>query len=285
LSRKFGQKSVKERPMRRAQQITLTATERFALEMWIARPQTSARHRLRFEIALAAAGGGSNQTIAAELNTTAETVARWRGRFAARRMAGIQSDADRSGRPPAIADELVTQLLRQMLFPNAPWSFRSMAKAVGISKSSVQRAWTHLNEVLAEEWHERYLRRRELAKIRPAPFPPYSPAQLARAQEAHRIVFEFVQMSFDDFDRYYLGGDRALTDWERIAATFQQFENDHGRMLGQEAEMVGRSILGISLRQPNEPALISQDRWDELEKIYAANPPLVVPTVDDPGGA
>ena len=60
--------------MRRAQQITLTATERFALEMWIARPQTSSRHRLRLEIALAAASGRSNHAIAAELGTTTETI-------------------------------------------------------------------------------------------------------------------------------------------------------------------------------------------------------------------
>lgn len=260
--------------MRRAPEITLTYTEQFALEMWTSRPQTSPRHRLRYEIVLAAARGGNNLAIAAELDTTAETVARWRGRFAARRIAAVQSDAPRSGRPPAIKEEIVTQLLRQMVFPNTGWSFRSMAKAVGISKSSVQRAWAHLNEVLAEEWHERYLRRCESAKKRaalPAPFQPYSPAQLARAREAHRIVFAFLQMTFEDFDRYHLGGDIALTDWERIAATFQQFEDNHGKLRGHEAELVGRSLLGISMNQPNVPPLISQESWDELERIYVAN--------------
>jgi transposase-like protein len=57
------------------------------------------RDRLRARIVLAAAGGKNNAAIAGETGVCADTVRKWRRRFAASRLAGLK-DAPRSGRPP-----------------------------------------------------------------------------------------------------------------------------------------------------------------------------------------
>ena len=57
------------------------------------------RDRLRARIVLAAAAGKNNAAIAVEMEVCADTVRKWRRRFAAGRLAGL-TDAPRSGRPP-----------------------------------------------------------------------------------------------------------------------------------------------------------------------------------------
>ena len=58
------------------------------------------RDRLRAKIVLAAAAGQANAAIARQLGVCADTVRKWRRRFAEGRLAGLK-DASRSGRPPA----------------------------------------------------------------------------------------------------------------------------------------------------------------------------------------
>jgi transposase len=58
------------------------------------------RDRLRAAIVLAAAAGQANAAIARQLGVCADTVRKWRRRFAAARLGGL-ADAPRSGRPPA----------------------------------------------------------------------------------------------------------------------------------------------------------------------------------------
>ncbi|MGC1287081.1 MAG: helix-turn-helix domain-containing protein, partial [Streptosporangiaceae bacterium] len=54
------------------------------------------RDRLRARIVLAAAAGMANTAIARELGVCADTVRKWRRRFAASRLAGLK-DSPRSG--------------------------------------------------------------------------------------------------------------------------------------------------------------------------------------------
>src|SRR5260370_40930885 len=72
------------------------------------------------------------------------TVATWRQRFAAKRLDGL-ADEPRPGAPRRIGDEkiaeVVTTTLETMPAAATHWSTRSMAKASGLSVSTVHRIW------------------------------------------------------------------------------------------------------------------------------------------------
>ena len=82
---------------------------------------------------LAAAEGKENKDIAAELKISRGAVARWRDRFAAAGVAGLEKDAPRGGRPPKAREDLVRRIIEmttQQKPANAThWSTRTLAKA------------------------------------------------------------------------------------------------------------------------------------------------------------
>jgi transposase len=84
-------------PQVSAHQILLSVDERAAL-LALIRPPGQARMLLRARIVLAAADGGANAGIARDLAVCADTVRKWRGRYARDRLAGL-TDARRPGRP------------------------------------------------------------------------------------------------------------------------------------------------------------------------------------------
>lgn len=131
--------------MKIAPVIILSDEERRTLESWARGRSTQARVVLRAKIALAAARGKTNDVIAMELGTSKATVGRWRTRFARLRTAGIQKDAPRPGRTPRLTAEMVDLIVRKTTqekpLDATHWSTRSMAKAVGVSKATVQRVW------------------------------------------------------------------------------------------------------------------------------------------------
>lgn len=71
----------------------------------------SAEHRqvLRARIVLAAARGGTNAAIAADLDVHVDTVRKWRKRYARHGLAGLK-DLPRSGRPPTFTPVQVAQV-------------------------------------------------------------------------------------------------------------------------------------------------------------------------------
>jgi transposase len=83
--------------------VTLTASERKTLKKRVRGAKTPYRDRLRAQIVLAAARGRDNERIAAGLGASVNTVRKWRGRFADRRLAGLK-DLPRSGRPRVISE-------------------------------------------------------------------------------------------------------------------------------------------------------------------------------------
>ena len=83
--------------------VTLTAAERKTLKQRVRGAKTCWRDRLRAQIVLAAARGQDNARIAADLGVTADTVRKWRGRFAERGLPGLE-DLPRSGRPRRISE-------------------------------------------------------------------------------------------------------------------------------------------------------------------------------------
>src|SRR5450759_3510985 len=76
---------------------------------------------------------------------TPKKVSRWRKRFLALGVSGLEKDAPRPGRKPTIGTRLtkrvVTMTTRQQPSNATHWSTRTMAAAVGISEASVRRIW------------------------------------------------------------------------------------------------------------------------------------------------
>src|SRR6266540_2026874 len=123
--------------------LVLTDEERQTLQRWTRRAKTAQALALRAKIVLACADGATNQQVAEQLGIWPQTVGKWRGRFVAKRLAGL-SDEDRPGRPRTIADEQVEQVLTKTLEEPPPhqdthWSTRSMARATGMSQTAVSR--------------------------------------------------------------------------------------------------------------------------------------------------
>ena len=124
--------------------IVLDGEERETLERWARRPKSSQALALRCRIVLGAAEGRYDKDIAAELGCHPATAAKWRSRFAERRLDGLCDDP-RPG-PPRTIDDATVEAVIVLTLESAPadathWSTRSMAKAVGISPSSVHAIW------------------------------------------------------------------------------------------------------------------------------------------------
>ena len=86
----------------------------------------------------------NNCEIAGVVGVTRQTVRTWRDRFAKHRLNGID-DEPRCGAPRKIGDdrieEIVTKTLETKPADATHWSTRGMAKAAGVSASSVHRIW------------------------------------------------------------------------------------------------------------------------------------------------
>ncbi len=70
---------------------------------------------------------------------------RWQERYLAKGIAGLRRDATRPGRKPPLSAEMIERVVHKTLHetPAAAthWSIRKMARAVGLSYTSVQRIW------------------------------------------------------------------------------------------------------------------------------------------------
>jgi transposase len=125
-------------------EVVLTGEQREVLERWARRPSSAQALALRCRIVLAAAEGRPSRENAAELGCSADTVGRWRGRFARRGLDGLH-DEPRPGKPRTISDEDVERVIVKTLEDqpaNAThWSTRSMAAATGMSQSAISRIW------------------------------------------------------------------------------------------------------------------------------------------------
>ena len=130
---------------RRAEPILLSDQERATLQSWARARSEPQRLVQRARIVLLAADGVESQTIALRVGTSRPTVQLWRERFLALRTAGLEKDAPRPGRIPAIPEgkraAIVEATLHSQPCPTTHWSTRRMAKAQGVSEASVRRIW------------------------------------------------------------------------------------------------------------------------------------------------
>jgi transposase len=124
--------------------LELSDSERSELRALTSRRKTGQGVALRARIVLACAQGAENREVAAQLSVDKDTVGRWRRRFLEHRIDGLL-DAPRSGAPRTIEDgrieAVITRTLESTPKDATHWSSRGMAKASGLSISSVQRIW------------------------------------------------------------------------------------------------------------------------------------------------
>src|SRR5512136_2705448 len=124
--------------------LTLTEGERATLDGYRRRRRTAHGLAVRSAIVLACADGSDNKTVAKRLRVSPATVGKWRARFVARRLDGLL-DEPRPGAPrthtDAVVERLITKTLETTPRGATHWSTRSMAKATGISRSTVARLW------------------------------------------------------------------------------------------------------------------------------------------------
>jgi transposase len=124
--------------------LTLSDDERSELQSLTMRRKTAQALALRARIVLACAEGGQNTEVAAKLGLNRSTVGKWRRRFVERRVDGLH-DEPRSGAPRTIDDArieaVIVKTLESLPEDATHWSSRGMAKASGLSVSTVQRVW------------------------------------------------------------------------------------------------------------------------------------------------
>jgi transposase len=124
--------------------LILSDDERQKLTTWAARPKSSQRLALRARIVLACADEPSNKAVAARLGVCGATVGTWRNRFVRDRLDGLADDP-RPGTPRTVTDadieRVVTRTLETKPANATHWSTRDMARAAGMSQSTVGRIW------------------------------------------------------------------------------------------------------------------------------------------------
>jgi transposase len=131
-------------PYRRPTALVRSEAERGELAGWARRRRTAQALALRARIVLRSADGLSNTAIAHELGIAKHTVGKWRERFARLRGDGLL-DEPRPGAPRRIGDEEIAALVDRTLATRPKdathWSLRTMARATGLSVSTVGRVW------------------------------------------------------------------------------------------------------------------------------------------------
>ncbi|MEK7270955.1 MAG: IS630 family transposase, partial [Planctomycetota bacterium] len=124
----------------------MSPDQRRTLEAWVRAQNTPQSVVLRARIALRAADGLANTQIAQELEVSRPTVIVWRERFKDGGPTALTEIAPGRGRRPVYSAERVTQVV-EATTQSKPrgathWSTRSMAKAQGMSKATIQRIWS-----------------------------------------------------------------------------------------------------------------------------------------------
>jgi transposase len=131
--------------MRVAPSVIIEPTQRETLQQWARSRSLPTRQVERAKVVILAADGKTDLEIAASLGISNQKAARWRKRFLQLGLVGLEKDAPRPGRKPAIPAKLKEELIRrttQAKPANAThWSTRTMAAEMGISEATVRRIW------------------------------------------------------------------------------------------------------------------------------------------------
>ncbi|MHB8244863.1 MAG: IS630 family transposase [Acidimicrobiales bacterium] len=125
-------------------ELVLSTEERLVLERLASRRKSAQAMAMRARIVINCAKGDSNRDVAANLEVSEAMVGKWRRRFVEHRLDGL-SDDPRPGAPRTITDDQVEAVIVKTLEekPNdaTHWSTRSMAGAMGMSRTTINRIW------------------------------------------------------------------------------------------------------------------------------------------------
>jgi transposase len=118
--------------------------DRNKLQSLVRAASTSQSQALRSKLILKLGDGQTAEQIAADLETTIQTVYKWRKRYLADGIDGLK-DSYRSGQPKKLSPEKAAEILRLTVerIPRQAthWSLRLMAEEVGVTVWHVQQVW------------------------------------------------------------------------------------------------------------------------------------------------
>ncbi|MFH1087947.1 MAG: IS630 family transposase [Chloroflexota bacterium] len=126
--------------------LPMSSEQRRTLEAWVRAQNSPQGVALRARIALLAADGLSNSRIAREVGVSRVTATLWRQRFLRGGPGALTEIAPGRGRRVTYGADRVNAVVQATIQTKPPgathWSTRTMAKAQGISKATVQRIWS-----------------------------------------------------------------------------------------------------------------------------------------------
>ena len=129
-----------------ADALPISPEQRQTLEAWTRAQKTPQSVVLRARIVLLAADGLSNSRNAREVHVSRPTVILWRQRFRQGGPGALTEIAPGRGRRVTYGAERVNEIVQATIQTKPPgathWSTRTMAKAQGLSKATVQRIWS-----------------------------------------------------------------------------------------------------------------------------------------------
>jgi len=147
--------------------IILNADDELQLREWESAHGTPQQVALRCRIALGAMCGADNLRIAADLGINRHTAALWRQRVCEYGVGTVWELASGRGRKPfynnIIRDGIINATLQSKPKGQTHWSCRTLAKAQGVSKNTVNRLWQlhnlkpHLHETFKLSRDPRFL--------------------------------------------------------------------------------------------------------------------------------
>jgi transposase len=126
--------------------ITMAPEQKRTLEGWIRAKKTPQAVVVRARIVLLAADGVSNRGIARAASVSRPTVILWRERFRQGGLDALTQIEPGRGRRVTYTAERVQQIVEATTQTKPAgathWSTRTMAKAQGVSKATIQRIWS-----------------------------------------------------------------------------------------------------------------------------------------------
>jgi transposase len=131
--------------MHKRTNIQLSAVDRSALEAVVTNRNSPQKHVWRAKIVLMTAAGYGTAEIMRATGKAKTVIWRWQERFPDEGAAGLWRDKTRPSRIPPLSPEVTERVVALTLAGPPPtashWTGAAMAKATGISVSSVQRIW------------------------------------------------------------------------------------------------------------------------------------------------
>lgn len=123
--------------------LPVSDAQRKELRRVVNRPKSTQREVQRCRIILLRSEGLSQDEVARQVGVNRPVIVHWEKRFRRGGLEGLK-EAPRSGRRPAISEELKAEIISEAVRPppgHTQWSTRKMAKAKGVSNQTVHKLW------------------------------------------------------------------------------------------------------------------------------------------------